>query len=284
MLLHLISSENLFSRCRIDEVEKNANGAVRRRLSYDVESLWLLLSHMEWYFALVRAIVFRSVLLPKEEPDPSQSAQSTTPDFLLSHPVALELLQTLCKEIRRFSLFVSKNGMPSAPYPGSSQTALLLDVISTSQLQSVLRDRVEKFGIRLDAWEQILQRLLVVQEQRRNDDEIELISGQLSPARLSAVPETIAVISQNTHLVPSQLRLFESGYQTPDLLAGRDILSKDTLSGQEVPGQLYRQCSLCHELGTLWNYPVVRAYGAESGAAHWMSQWAARCICGGSWV
>jgi hypothetical protein len=116
------------------------------------------------------------------------------------------------------------------------------------------------------------------------DDETELIRGRLSPARLSAMPETIAVILQNAHLVPSQLQLFESGYQTPDLLAGRDVLSKDPLNGQEVPGQLYRQCSLCHELGTLWNYPAVRAYGAESCAALWLSQWAARCICGGSWV
>ncbi|KAJ9105248.1 hypothetical protein QFC21_001614 [Naganishia friedmannii] len=284
MLLHLISTENLFSRCRIDEVEKNVDGTVRPRLSYDVESLWLLLSHMEWYFALVRAIVFRVVLLPKEEPAQSYSAQSTTLDFLLSHPVTLELLQTLCKEIRRFALFVSRNSMPSAPYPGSTQTVLLLDVISTSQLQNVLRDRVEKFGVRLDAWEQILDQLSIVQEQWRKDDEAELISGQLSPARLSAVPETLAVISKHAHLVPSQLSLFESGYQTPDLLAGRDVLSKDPLNGQEIPGQLYRQCSLCHELGALWNYPAVRAYGAESCAAHWMAQWAARCICGGSWV
>ena len=125
---------------------------------------------MEWYFALVRAIVFRSILLPKEEPAPSYSAQSMTLDFLLSHPVTLELLQTLCKEIRRFALFVSRNGMPSAPYPGSSQSVLLLDAISTSQLQSVLRDRVEKFGVSLDVWEQILHQLSVIQDQRRNGE------------------------------------------------------------------------------------------------------------------
>lgn len=135
-----------------------------------LESLWLLLSHMEWYFALVRAMVFRSILQQKAEPTQSYSAQNTTLDFLLSHPITIELLQTICKEIRRFALFVSKNSGPSAPYPGSSQTTLLLDVISTSQLQSVLRDRVEKFGVRLDAWEQILHQLSTIQNQWRNGE------------------------------------------------------------------------------------------------------------------
>ncbi|KAJ9108139.1 hypothetical protein QFC19_002606 [Naganishia cerealis] len=284
MLLHLISTENLFSRSRIEEMENSANGASRPRLSYDVESLWLLLSHMEWYFELVRATIFRSILSDEQESSYLCSAQTTTLDFLLSHPVTLELLQALCKEIRRFALFVCRNSMPSAPYPGSSETALLLDAVSTSQLQSILRDRVEKFGVRLNAWEQVLHQLSFMQQARQNDDEAELISAQLSPARHSAIADTIAVISKNAQLVTSQLHLFETGYQTPDLLAGRDILSKDPLNGHEIPGQLYRQCSLCHGVASLWNYPAVRAYGAESSAAHWMSQWAARCICGGSWV
>lgn len=43
MLLHLISTEILFSRCRIDEVEKNVDGTKRQRLSYDL-GVYLFLS------------------------------------------------------------------------------------------------------------------------------------------------------------------------------------------------------------------------------------------------
>jgi hypothetical protein len=42
MLLHLISTENLFSRSRIVEMEKNLDGTLRQRLSYDV-GVYLLL-------------------------------------------------------------------------------------------------------------------------------------------------------------------------------------------------------------------------------------------------
>lgn len=128
------------------------------------ESAWLLLSHMEWYFQLVRTVVCRSLL-----PDEGQSATSISPqnaalDFLLSHPLALKLLLAICNEIRGFALFVTRNTLPSAPYPGSSQTALLLDAVSTSQLQNVLRDRVENLGIRISHWERVLHQLSQSQE------------------------------------------------------------------------------------------------------------------------
>lgn len=122
---------------------------------------------MEWYFQLVRIVVLRSVLSSESESEGSTSisTENAALDFLLSHPLALKLLQAICSEIRGFALFVTRNTMPSAPYPGSSQTALLLDAVSTSQLQNVLRDRVENLGIRVSQWQRVLQQLSQLQDE-----------------------------------------------------------------------------------------------------------------------
>lgn len=128
------------------------------------ESAWLLLSHMEWYFQLVRTILCRSLLPDERQSSTSISPQDAALDFLLSHPLALKLLLAICNEIRGFALFVTRNTLPSAPYPGSFQTALLLDAVSTSQLQNVLRDRLENLGIRISHWERVLHQLSQSQE------------------------------------------------------------------------------------------------------------------------
>jgi hypothetical protein len=134
------------------------------------------------------------------------------------------------------------------------------------------------------SYQSCLSSLDLAHEHCRTDDEAELICGRLLPARLSTIAETLQIIATNTDIVASQLQAFESGYRMPDFFIGRDILSKDPFVDGEIPGRQYCQCSLCHGIGSFWNYPFVRGYGVESKAAQWMSQWAARCICGGSWV
>jgi hypothetical protein len=269
-----------------------------------IESAWLLLAHMEWYFQLVRTIVLRSLLSTEDSGSTFVSAQNSALDFLLTHPLALKLLLAICTEIRGFALFVTRNTLPSAPYPGSSQTALLLDAVSTSQLQNILRDRVENLGIRFSHWERVLRQLSQIEDENSTgkkpyclegvchaysigwlpDAETEVILSRLTPNKLSRAGEALPTIASNTDIVVSELELFTSAYRMPDFYTGRDILSKEPFVGTDVPGQQYCQCSFCHGIGSLWNYPSVRGYGGESAAARWMARWSARCICGGSWV
>jgi hypothetical protein len=259
---------------------------------------------MEWYFQLVRTIVLRSLLSTEDSGSTVVSAQHSALDFLLTHPLALKLLLAICTEIRCFALFVTRNTLPSAPYPGSSQTALLLDAVSTSQLQNILRDRVENLGIRLSHWERVVRQLSQMAEENStgkdtvlfarilshlqywlaSDAETEVILSRLTPNKLSRAGEAVSTIAANTDIVVSELELYTSAYRTTDFYTGRDILSKEPFVGTDVPGQQYCQCSFCHGIGSLWNYPSVRGYGGESAAAQWMARWSARCICGGSWV
>jgi hypothetical protein len=207
--------------------------------------------------------------------------------------------------MRGFALKVSNETVPAAPYPGSSQIALIRDAASTSLLQNILRDQVEGLGIRVSEWQRILGQLSRSQEEHSSgtsdihyalvgprsslmanmiDDVAELIRVRLLPTRRSKIEETLRSISSNTNIVISQLELFGSGNRMPDFFVGRDLLSKDTFPDAEMPGRQYCQCCICHGIGSLWHYPSVRGYGTESMAAQWMSQWSARCICGGSWV
>lgn len=259
---------------------------------------------MEWYFQLVRSVVLRSIMSSAASgPDPI-SVENSAIDFLLMHPLALKLLLSICSEIRGFALFVTRNTLPSAPYPGSSQTALLLDAVSTSLLQNILRDRVENLGIRLSLWQGVLRKLAQIDEGDSTskssiqttrdpsclhcppaaDAEKELILGRLSPTRISRANEALSTLASKTDIVVNELELFTSAYRMPDLYTGRDILSKEPFVGGEVPGQQYCQCSFCHGIGSLWNHSLVRGFGLESAAARWLARWSSRCICGGSWV
>lgn len=114
--------------------------------------------------------------------------------------------------------------------------------------------------------------------------ETELILGRLLPTRMSRIGETLSTIASNTDIVVGEVEMFTSTYRMSDFYTGRDILSKDPFVGVDVPGQQYCQCSFCHGIGSLWNYPSVRGYGVESTAARWMARYSTRCICGGSWV
>ena len=123
---------------------------------------------MEWYFQLVRTIAFRSVLSAAQEAleSPySTPAQTSAIDFVLSHPAALKLMQTICTEARGFALSITNNKVPAAPYPGSSQIALTRDAASTSLLQNILRDRVQGLGIRVSGWQRALEQLSLSQQE-----------------------------------------------------------------------------------------------------------------------
>lgn len=139
-------------------------------------------------------------------------------------------------------------------------------------------------GTRLRYVGYLLRNGLKLTDSNTIDDEAELIRSRLLPTRRSRIEETLQSISSNTNIVISQLELFGSGNRMPDFFVGRDLLSKDTFPDAEVPGRQYCQCCICHGIGSLWHYPSVKGYGTESMAAQWMSQWSARCICGGSWV
>ena len=326
LLLHLISTENLFFRSRFEDFDqKNDEKGYQRARSYepgkhcplrtqnrglsftDADSAWLLLAHMEWYFQLVRTIAFRSVLSAEKEAFESPNstpALTSAIGFLLSHPAALKLMQTICTEARGFALSVTNNTVPAVPYPGSSQTALTRDAASTSLLQNILRDRIEGLGIRVSEWQRVLEQLSRSQQEHSFgmsgidrwlhsntapsyhflDDGAELIGVQLLPARQSRIGEALRAIGLNADIVVSQVELFGSGNRMPDFFLGRDILNKDAFTDEDVPGRQYCQCSICHGIGSLWCYPTVRGYATESMAARWLSQWANRCICGGSWV
>ncbi|GHJ84275.1 hypothetical protein NliqN6_0677 [Naganishia liquefaciens] len=144
LLLHLISTENLFLRSRVEDLTENDDQkGLKRTRSYDAGK-----------FHVSLALSKDSVGSPHFTP-----AQNAAIDFVLSHPAALRLSQIICSEARGFALSITNNNAPAAPYPGSSQIALTRDAASASLLQSILRDQIEGLGIRISEWQRILNQL-----------------------------------------------------------------------------------------------------------------------------
>ncbi|KAG2157205.1 hypothetical protein DEU56DRAFT_763462 [Suillus clintonianus] len=276
---------------------------------YDLEPVWQLISLSTWVVAFLEELMKECVFLadladptpnmsqksneviPKEEPmddnpflrdsanqsSSPHSASFDTPILLhLVHPLALTNLRAVTFHVNCFHQYLAS--MTAKRENSQFARDIMLDLVSSSGLDlKVLEDILSTAIPEASA--------IPVEEVMASFAE-----GHAVPAQHDQLKKTIRSLTTSSAIDKPQL--FIKSFDLVDGFAslsasdsppgddpGTDVVTKGVLSTQN-PGLLCLRCGRRSQVGG----EVIDAGHSSPRWKTWERMWAARCICGGSWV
>ena len=175
IMLDLIAGEHVFSSSQrpvMVPASGAPNASANKTKAYDQDSIWLLNSWADWWLRLMKRIIRHALQIGDNRGETviplsiriSRSnadvlfAFSSDPciAFLIHHPYPRTLIRHLNSHIQRYIYFIWNLRQPIAPHPASLRLEER-DAASASLASTILRDDVERSGLKVDALSKVLQ-------------------------------------------------------------------------------------------------------------------------------